>query len=84
MVCEKFVIADEAGLHMRPASDFCTKALEYSCKIHIYKGNCCYNAKSLLSMLSACIKCGDELVLECDGAGEEQALKALAAVLQGQ
>ena len=35
------------------------------------------NAKSVLSVLGACVKCGDEIELVCEGADEQEALKAL-------
>jgi phosphocarrier protein len=41
-----------------------------------YDGNTA-NAKSVLSVLGACIKCGDEITLICEGDDEEQALEAL-------
>jgi phosphocarrier protein len=41
-----------------------------------YSGNTA-NAKSVLSVLGACIKCGDEIRLICEGEDEEKALEAL-------
>jgi phosphocarrier protein len=41
-----------------------------------YSGNTA-NAKSVLSVLGACIKCGDEIKLICEGEDEEKALEAL-------
>ena len=35
------------------------------------------NAKSVLSVLGACVKCGDEIELVCEGADEEEAMKAM-------
>ena len=35
------------------------------------------NAKSVLSVLGACVKCGDEIEIFCDGEDEEAALKAM-------
>ncbi len=82
MVSTNLVILNPTGLHMRPAKDFCTEASEYPCKINLYKGTSCYNAKSVLSVLSACVKYGDEIMVECDGAKEEQALHALKSMVQ--
>lgn len=82
MVSTNLVILNPTGLHMRPAKHFCTEALEYPCKIHIYKGTSCYNAKSVLSVLSAGVKYGDEIMVECDGTDEEQALHALKSMVQ--
>ena len=45
-----------------------------------YRGNTA-NAKSVLSVLGACIKTGDEIELVCDGADEEQALSSLIKII---
>ena len=41
------------------------------------------NAKSVLSVLGACIKCGDEIEFICDGKDEEEALSAMLRVVGG-
>jgi phosphocarrier protein len=41
-----------------------------------YRGNTA-NAKSVLSVLGACIKTGDEIELVCEGADEELALASI-------
>ncbi|MBQ6575798.1 MAG: HPr family phosphocarrier protein, partial [Lachnospiraceae bacterium] len=35
------------------------------------------NAKSVLSVLGACVKCGDEIEFVCEGDDESEALQAL-------
>ena len=40
------------------------------------------SAKSVLSVLGACVKCGDEIELHCDGADEEEALHSLVAAIE--
>ena len=40
------------------------------------------NAKSVLSVLGACVKCGDEIELTCEGEDEEEALKALVNAIE--
>jgi phosphocarrier protein len=39
------------------------------------------NAKSVLSVLGACVKCGDEIEIVCDGEDEADALKALVTAI---
>lgn len=83
MVSAELVVLNQVGLHMRPAKYLCTAALEYKCKIYICKGDSRYNAKSVLSVLSAGVKYGNEICLECDGEDEEIALKNLKALILG-
>jgi phosphocarrier protein len=40
------------------------------------------NAKSVLSVLGACIKSGDEIELICDGEDEDAALAAMVAAIE--
>jgi phosphocarrier protein len=40
------------------------------------------NAKSVLSVLGACVKCGDEIELICDGEDEAEALETLVEVIE--
>jgi phosphocarrier protein len=46
-----------------------------------YRGNTA-NAKSVLSVLGACIKSGDEIELVCDGEDEETALASLVKLIR--
>ena len=40
------------------------------------------NAKSVLSVLGACVKSGDEITLICEGEDEQEALDALVAAVE--
>jgi phosphocarrier protein len=41
------------------------------------------NAKSVLGVLSACVKRGDEIELVCEGPDEAEALALLTKMIQG-
>ena len=60
MVSDKVVIKNPTGLHLRPAGLFCKTAMQYKSKITVYKKmkneEVNANAKSVLSVLGACIK----------------------------
>lgn len=45
-------------------------------------GDTTANAKSVLSVLGACIKSGDEIVLVCDGENEEEALQVMVEAVE--
>ena len=40
------------------------------------------NAKSVLSVLSACVQCGDEVTFTCNGEDEEEALKTIVKAIE--
>ena len=82
MVSKKVVITNPTGLHLRPAGLFCQTALEFACKITFRHNNAEGNAKSVLSVLGACIKKGDEIEILCDGEDEKDALKTMIEIVE--
>lgn len=82
MVSKKVKIINPTGLHLRPAGIFCNTAVRYDSRITFQYGNTNANAKSVLSVLGACIKKGDEIELICDGADEEEALAAMIKAIE--
>ena len=81
MVSEKVAIKNPTGLHLRPAGLFCRTAMQYGSKITVEKKtkseDVTANAKSVLSVLGACIKSGDEINIICEGEDEETALREM-------
>ena len=77
MVKAKVKIINTTGLHLRPAGVFCNEASRYDCSVTFKFRGSVSNAKSVLSVLGACIKCGDEIELICEGKDEEAALSAM-------
>lgn len=82
MVRQKVTISNPTGLHLRPAGIFCNTANRYDCKVLFEYNHTSANAKSVLSVLGACIKSGDEIELICDGTGEEEALAAMVEAVE--
>ena len=82
MISKKVKITNPTGLHLRPAGLFCKTALDYECKITFRYRNTEGNAKSVLSVLGACIKSGDEIEIVCDGKNEEAALDAMIELVE--
>lgn len=83
MVEARVIIRNKNGLHLRPAGVFCNTASRYKSKITFsYKVDKWANAKSVLSVLGAGIKYGDELHICCEGFDEEDALDALIEAVE--
>ena len=83
MTRHKVTITNPTGLHLRPAGIFCNVASRYKCKVEfVYDDNISANAKSVLSVLGACVKAGDEIELICDGEGEEEAMAAMVEAVE--
>lgn len=83
MVRHKVVIKNPTGLHLRPAGILCKEAMQYKSLITFTFRENTANAKSVLSVLGACVKCGDEIELSCDGPDEQEALDSLVNAIEG-
>ena len=82
MLSQAIKIKNPTGLHLRPAGNLCKEAMKFKSKITFeYIGNTA-NAKSVLSVLGACIKSGDEITLICEGEDERKALETLIAYIE--
>lgn len=82
MVTQKIAIKNPTGLHLRPAGLFCKTAVQFKSKITFQHKDTTANAKSVLSVLGACIKEGDEIELFCEGEDEQEALKAMLSIIE--
>lgn len=81
MISQKITITNPSGLHLRPAGNLCNEAMKYKSLITFSFDGGTANAKSVLSVLGACVKCGDEIELVCEGADEREAMKALVGAI---
>lgn len=82
MVKQKVKIKNPTGLHLRPAGILCKEALRYQSSIRFQFEDTTANAKSVLSVLGACVKSGDEIILICEGEDEEKALADMVALIE--
>ena len=80
MVKQKVTIGNPTGLHLRPAGLLCKEALRFQSSIKFEYGNTTANAKSVLSVLGACV---DEIELICEGVDEKEALDAITELING-
>ena len=81
MVNRKVTVKNPTGLHLRPAGILCKEAMKYQSQITFAYGGGMTNAKSVLSVLGACVKCGDEIEIFCEGPDEQKALDNLAGAI---
>ena len=63
MVSQKVVIQNFSGLHLRPAGILCGMAGKFESEITFdFEESVDVNVKSILSVLTACVKSGDEII----------------------
>lgn len=74
MLSKTVTIKNAEGLHMRPAGVLAKEVGKFVCDVNILFGDKKINAKSLINIISSCIKCGAEVTFECDGEDEKAAM----------
>ncbi len=82
MVSKTLTIVNAQGFHMRPASTFANAMAKYASDVTLKVNGKDVNAKSLMNIIAACIKCGNEVEVVCSGADEEAALAEAAAMIE--
>ncbi len=82
MVREKVTVTNRTGLHLKPAGTLCNEAIKYKSSVTFQFRTTNVNAKSVLSVLAACVKSGDEIEFICDGPDEKEALAAMIGVIR--
>lgn len=81
MVKQKVKIKNPTGLHLRPAGVLCKEAMQFKSKISFEFDGTVSNAKSVLSVLGACVKSGNEIQLICEGEDEEAAMERMLEII---
>ena len=82
MVSGRVKVKNPSGLHLRPAGILCKEAMKYKSLITFQYTDGTANAKSVLSVLGACVKCGDEIEIFCEGTDEKEALEDLVVAIE--
>ena len=82
MVSATVKIETGGGLHLRPTGGLCNTAIKYKSTIRFQTRDVTASAKSVLSVLGACIRPGDEVTFFCEGEDEEEALNGILEVIR--
>jgi len=82
MVKQVVTVKNPTGLHLRPAGVLCKEAIKFKSKVTFQFENTTANAKSVLSVLGACVKSGDSIELICEGEDEDEALQTLVSIIE--
>lgn len=82
MVSKKLTLSNASGFHMRPASLFATAMSKFQSDVIINFNANKINVKSLMNIMAACIKCGSEFIVECNGPDENEALAKATELIE--
>jgi len=81
MIQRKVSLSNRLGLHARAASKLVQVASEFPAEIWVIRDERRVNAKSIMGVLLLAAPCGTELMLEADGAREDEAIEALVELI---
>jgi phosphocarrier protein HPr len=81
MINKEFTIKNESGLHARPAGVLVKTLKPFSCSVILKHNGKEFNAKSVLGVMSACIKFNAKVEFICDGSDENECMKAIAEAI---
>lgn len=82
MVSAKVIVKNPSGLHARPASILTQAAGKCSSDTVMLYGEKRIQLKSVLNIMSAAIKTGSEVEIQCSGENEEEDLKTLVELIE--
>lgn len=77
-----YVIQDKEGIHARPAGVVVAEAKKYASQVTIENKGKSADLKRIFGVMSLCAKCGEEVVINVDGADEEACAAALEKVFK--
>lgn len=82
MVRETLVINNGQGIHLRPAGMLVSEANKCRSHVMLIHGEHKMNCKSLMSLVAFPVCPGDEVIIECEGEDEDEALERIVAFLK--
>jgi phosphocarrier protein len=83
MVSQTITVTNKSGLHARPASELAKVCSKCDSDVVIRVGERNLNPKSILNLMAAAIRCGTEIVVECDGETEKEDLEKIIEAIAG-
>ena len=77
MFSEKVTLVNPQGFHMRPASLIVAEVGKYDATVTIVRNGAEIPGNSLMAMMAAGIKCGEEIEIRAEGPQENEAGRAI-------
>ena len=74
-------ILNKNGLHARPAAEIVKVLARFQSDVTIIRDGTEVNGKSIMGVMMLAAECGASVLLRANGADEEQAVEAIAALI---
>ena len=85
MMTERSVeIVNKNGLHARPAAEIVKLSSRFQSEITIVRDDLEVNGKSIMGVMMLAAEYGSELLLRADGSDEEDAVSAIAKLIESK
>ncbi|WP_342048365.1 HPr family phosphocarrier protein [Bacillus sp. OTU530] len=84
MIKKKIIIRLKQGLQARNAFQFVQKASSFNSEINIIKNDKSFEAKSIMGVMVAVIRTGEEITVTTNGIDEQEAIGALEDFLSSK
>ena len=84
MIQRDLTIVNRLGLHARAAAKFVHMASRFRSKILLTKDGLCVDGKSILGLLTLAGSQGTTMLLRVEGEDEQDAVRDLVALVEGQ
>ena len=82
MIKKSSRIVNKLGLHARPSAQLVTAATKFKAEVHFTKGDLRINGKSIMGVMMLAAEMSSEIIVECDGPDEEEAMAAIIEVIE--
>lgn len=82
MIEREATIVNGEGLHARPAARMVRLASQFASEIEICKDGMGVNGKSIMGVMMLAAECGSSITIRADGPDAEQAVTALAHLVE--
>lgn len=81
MIEKEFIIANQEGLHARPASELVKLANSFKCELRLTYNGVEVDLKSIMGLLSLGVPRGSQITVRAEGIDELEAMKAISKQL---
>lgn len=82
MISKTVTVVNPSGLHLRPTGVLAQTAMKFKSDVILEYEEKRINAKSVLSVLAAGIKCGAQIKVVCSGEDEAEALETVSQAIE--
>ena len=84
MIRRTITISNKLGLHARASAKLTQLAAKYQCDVSMIRNGRRVNAKSIMGVMMLAAEYGSELLLRADGTDEEDAVSAIAKLIESK